>query len=100
MEWLTAIIPSIAVAVFMLYFERRMKKQDDMSAERARARKEECLLALELQMSTAKMSYATAIALKRGHANGEVEEAIEAYEPAKKKYFDFMNKQATEHLTI
>jgi hypothetical protein len=53
---------------------------------------------MELQMATAKMSYAVAMALKRGHANGEVEEAIEAYEEARKKYLDFLNEHAAEHL--
>ena len=100
MEWVASIIPSVAVALFMFYFERRMKKQDDISSAISAARKEECLLGLELQMAGNKMSYATAMALKRGYANGEVEEAIEAYEPAKKKYIDFMNKQAADHLII
>lgn len=49
-------------------------------------------------MATAKMAFSTAVALKRGYANGEVEEGVEAYENAKKRYVDFLNKQATEHL--
>ena len=98
MDWLISIVPTVAIGIFMLYFERRMKKSDSISEERAAARKEECLLALDLQMSTAKMSYATAVALKRGYANGEVEEGIESFEGSKKKYFDFMNKQGIEHL--
>ena len=66
--------------------------------KRAAARQKESLLALELNMSTAKLAYATAVALRRGHANGEVEEGIRAYNEAKKKYVDFLNAQASEHL--
>ena len=40
------------------------------------------------------------MAVKRGYANGEVEEGVEAYEEAKSNYFKFLNEQATEHLTI
>ena len=39
------------------------------------------------------------MALKRGKANGEVEEGIVAYEAARKKYLAFLNEQAAEHLT-
>ncbi len=49
-------------------------------------------------MATAKLAYATAVALRRGRANGEVEEGVEAYETARKKYLDFLNRQATEYL--
>ena len=83
----------------MAFFTRAQKRRDEETDERAKARQKESLLALELNMSTAKLSYATAVALKRGHANGEVEEGIKAYNEAKKKYVDFLNEQANEHLT-
>ena len=38
------------------------------------------------------------MAIKRGKPNGEVEEAIEAYEEAKTAYYRFLNEQAKEHL--
>ena len=98
-EWLIAIVPTLAVGIFMLYFSRGQKKRDDASIDSAKARKEECLLSLELQMAIAKLSYATAVALKRGYANGEVETEIEAYELAQRKYYTFMGVQATEHIT-
>ena len=44
------------------------------------------------------MSYAVAMAMKRGHANGEVEDAVDAYEKARAKYLAFLNEQATDHL--
>ena len=93
-----AILPSLLVGIVMALFNSRWKKREEETDARAVARKKESLLSLELQMATAKMSYAVAIAMKRGHANGEVEDAVEAYEQAKAKYLNFLNEQATDHL--
>ena len=93
-----ALLPSLCVSIVMALFNRRQTKRDKETDARAEARKRESLLALEMQMATAKMSYAVAMALKRGHANGEVEEAVDAYEEARKKYLAFLNEQAADHL--
>ncbi|WP_409969634.1 hypothetical protein RFF05_06910 [Bengtsoniella intestinalis] len=95
---IATVLPSLIVALFMAAFTRRQAARDKATDERAEARKKESLLALEMQMATAKMSYATAVALKRGYANGEVEEGVAAYDEARKKYFHFLNEQATDHL--
>ena len=96
MVW--AALPSLIVGAFMALFNRAQKKRDEITAARAEARKAESLLSLDMQMATAKMAYATAMAIKRGHANGEVEDGVAAYECAKKRYVDFLNQQAAEHL--
>ena len=49
-------------------------------------------------MAAAKLSYARAMALKRGAPNGEVEEAVADYEAAKLAYYRFLNEQAADHL--
>lgn len=101
-EWLTtaiaAAIPSVLCGVFMFYLQRQQRRKDEHIERRAEARRREGLLSLELQMATAKLSFATAVAVKRGKANGEVEEGIEAYETARHKYLAFLNEQAAEHL--
>lgn len=96
--FLAAVLPSLLVGVFMALFNSRQKKREAKTDARAEARKQESLLALEMQMATAKMAYATAMALKRGHANGEVEDGIVSYEEARKKYLRFLNEQATDYL--
>lgn len=98
MTVILSILPSLIVGVTMALFNRAQSRRDRETEARASARKEESLLALDMQMATAKLSYATAMALKRGYANGEVEDGIASYEAAKKSYFEFLNKQATEHL--
>ena len=97
-QLLVSIIPSIVIGLFMAWFNHSQKERDKTADRRAEARKRESLLALELQMATAKMAFATAIAIKRGKANGEVEEGIEVYDNARSKYYSFLNEQAKEHL--
>ncbi len=101
METLTFIanlLPAIITTAIAYYLQRSQKKRDARNEERAKARKEESLLSLDLTMSNAKLSYACAMALKRGSANGEVEDAIDDYEKAKSAYYKFLNGQATERL--
>lgn len=84
--------------MLVFYLQRGQNKSDNQKEEHEQARKEESLLMLELVMASAKLSYACAMALKRGKANGEVEEGVKSYEEAKSKYYHFLNEQAKEHL--
>lgn len=97
-SFLLGLAPTIITGMGIFYWQRGQKRRDAVTDERASARKRESLLALELQMATAKLSYAVAVAVKRGTPNGEVEEGVKAYEDARKKYLSFLNEQATEHL--
>lgn len=102
MEWLTpllsAVVPSLVCGIVLAMFNKKQNRKDAEVERRAAARKEESFLALEMNMANAKLSYAVAMAIKRGTPNGEVEEGIEAYEAAKKKYIKFLDKLAIEHL--
>ena len=96
--FLWAILPSLCVSIVMVVINARQKKREKEIDARAEARKQESLLSLKLTMATAKMSFAVAMAVKRGHPNGEVEEAIADYEAAKKEYIQFINEQAAERI--
>lgn len=61
--------------------------------ERSKNRKRESLILIDLQLATAKLSYATAMAIKRGTANGEVEEGIKAYRKALVEFQEFEREQ-------
>ena len=100
---------TVIISMVIYYLQRKQRKADEKkerqmaadaaeAAHRAESRRKESLLGLKLNMANAKLGRATAMALKRGRANGEVEEALEAYEDAKQAYFDFLNQQANEHL--
>ena len=102
MEWLTpllsAVLPSLVCGVLMALFNRRQNRKDKEVNARAEARKKESFLALEMNMANAKLSYAVAMAIKRGTPNGEVEEGIDAYNAAKSKYVKFLEEQAIANI--
>lgn len=92
------IAQTIFISMLVFYLQRGQTKADKNKEHHEEMRKKESLLQMELIMASAKLSYACAVALKRGKANGEVEEGIRAYEEAKEKYYHFLNEQAKEHL--
>ena len=99
MDTLLAIVPSLIVGVFMACFNKSQKKREKKIDHQSDVRRKECLLQLEIQAATADLARATAIALKRGTANGEVEEGLSAYAVAKAKYYKFLNTQAIDHIS-
>ena len=96
--FLLGLFPSVIAGALAFYIQRAQKRRDTRLEERANNRKQESLLNLEVTMAAAKLSYACAMALKRGAPNGEVEEAVEDYEKAKAAYYHFLNGQAADHL--
>lgn len=95
---LIGMIPTALTGTILYYWQRKQRRHDEKMDKRAEARRCESLLLLNMQMATAKLAYASAMALKRGTPNGEVEEGVEAFEEAKKRYTSFLNEQAKEHL--
>ena len=89
---------TIFISMLIFYLQRRQNKSDKQKEKHEQARKIESLLQMELIMASAKLSYACAMAMKRGKANGEVEEGAKAYEEAKNKYYHFLNEQAKDYL--
>ena len=96
--FLLGLFPSVITGTVAFYVQRAQKKRDARLERRADARKKESLLSLEVTMAAAKLSYACAAAIRRGTPNGEMEEAMEAYESAKTAYYHFVNEQAAEHI--
>lgn len=90
---LWAIAPSLIVGIVLFYWERRQNRQDAKRAKRDAFREESDLVRLDLEVATAQLSYATAMAVKRGHANGEMETAIEKYDEAMAQFREFERKQ-------
>lgn len=59
---------------------RRLTKAEKAAEEKAEAQTKETVLLLQGVKAAGALSYATAVAMKRGHANGEVEKGVEQYE--------------------
>ena len=93
-----ACLPSLITGLFLAWFNRKQKKRTEREEEHAAARKQEALLSLELQNATAQLALASALARKRGHANGEVEAGVAAYKKADAAYQQFLQGQAVSNL--
>ena len=91
-------VSSVIVALLVFYMERRQKRSDDATKQHAEARKQESLLSLEMLQASNSLAYSVAMALKRGHCNGEVESAVTEYQTAKEKYDRFLKEQAIRQL--
>lgn len=90
---LGAIAPGIIVGVVLAYWNRKQNKKDSQRKIIEEAAVESDMLRIDLEVATAQLSYATAMAVKRGHANGEMEVAIARYEKAMEKFRKFERKQ-------
>ena len=88
-----AIAPGLIVGVVLFYWERRQKKHDTNDNEREKFQIEADMRRLDLEVATAQLSYAVAMAIKRGSPNGEIEVALESYTNAMEKFRQFERKQ-------
>ena len=85
-EIVQAALPSLLVGVVMALFNRGQKKRDAATREREAARLEAENVQVSLLVASAKLSYALAMAAKRGAPNGEVEDGVEQYREAMKAF--------------
>lgn len=91
---------SLLVSIILIMIQRKQKKLDEKQERRHakeerryEARKQRDEIAFDLQVATAELAYACAMALKRGKANGEVEAAEERYDKAMKAFREFEREQ-------
>lgn len=92
LEIFPSLLTGVVLAVFNSRFQKTIKERDKSE----KARQIEAKLNLDLTFATAQLSYASAMALKRGHANGEVETAVTAYEEALRSYRKFEREQMAD----
>ena len=90
-----ALLPSLLVSLYMAFFNRRISKKDKYSESFDEARRQSDQLKLSLLIATAQLSYAVAMAIKRGHTNGEIVEAAKQYNKALSAFRDFERMQVT-----
>lgn len=90
---ISSILPSLTVGILLAIFNRKQQKQMQHKEQIEKEKLESEVLELNLVVATAQLSYAVAMALKRGEPNGEIEEGIEAYEKAMEDFRKFERKQ-------
>ena len=91
--WALGIAATVVSGVMVFYLQRSQKKRDKKEEQRLYVRQTETRLMIDLQLATAKLSYAVAMAIKRGTPNGEVEDGIKAYDKALEEFREFERDQ-------
>lgn len=84
----------IANVIISHMIKKKLEERDRKQAEKEQARVEYENVVLDVTNANAKLSYALAMAIKRGSPNGEVEAGISAYNEAMNKQTKFLQKQA------
>ncbi len=99
---LSAGIPSVIVTCVVTALFRRLERREAKRAAETKRREEERhkLELLQIRGTLAAMSLgeATATALKRGHANGETDRALEYEQKVKHEMRAFLEKSGVEHV--
>ena len=93
-----AVVPGIIVGVIMAIWNSKQKKHDKKTAEMEQAAVRESTLRLSLLVATAQLSYAVAMAYKRGQPNGEMEVGIDQYNRAMTKFREFEREQVAKNV--
>ena len=83
-------------AIVSGFLNRKLAKAAEKAEEDEKTRQHETVLILKGVKASGALSYATAMAIKRGHPNGEVEKGIEAYEKWEKDIDSFLVEEAAK----
>ena len=71
------------------FFKRKTKKDEEPDATKAT----ETMLILKSTHAVAKLTYANAVAIRDGKTNGEMHEAMEAYQENKTEMYEYLLEQ-------
>lgn len=96
LQLLWAAAPGVITGIFLAFWNRKRKARDAAEEEREAEQMKSELLQVSLLVSTAQLSYAVAMAHKRGYPNGEIEEGISQYNKAMAKFREFEREQVAK----
>ena len=91
-----AVSPSVAAGIILAWWNHGQKKRDERDDKRERDRLKSERLRIDMLMATCKLSYAVAMAYKRGKPNGEIEDGAEEYKKAMGAFKAFEREQSAE----
>ena len=97
-DLLWAVTPSVIVGIFMAFWNNGQKKHNEKETEKELDRLKAQELQISLLVATAQLSYANAMAIKRGAPNGEIEEGLEQYQEAMNKFRTFEREQLAKNV--
>ncbi len=90
LEWLLKLLVEVfIIGGIVSFFERKREKRDKQVDEGEQRRRLGERIQITLILAVAKLSYAVAMAYKRGQPNGEMEEAIVQYKESMSAFKQF-----------
>lgn len=104
-EIICGIVAAAATVICAVIGAQSKKRDEAITAQNAKAeqraeqRAKEGRLQLAMISANTKLTIGVAMALKHGHANGEVEDGLKAVEAANAEYEKFLTEIAIDHLT-
>ena len=81
-----SIISGMVLFFLQRFFKRKTKKDEERDATKAR----ENMLILKSIDAVGKLTYANAVAIRDGKTNGEMHEAMEAYQENKTEMYEYL----------
>lgn len=89
-EWIVKLLVEVfVIGGIVSFFERKREKRDKQVEEGEQRRRLGERIQITLILAVAKLSYAVAMAYKRGQPNGEMEEAIAQYKESMSAFKQF-----------
>ena len=96
--YILSLTPSFVTTMLVFYMQRRQKRRDQEAAEMHAARQREYELKTAMDIAVRDMAYITALYVRDGKTNGDMDKVIGKYLDAKKEWKAFMLSQGHEHL--
>ena len=90
---LWAVLPGIVTGIILGIWNKRQKARDDAADQREADRQRGEIVQLDLLVASAELTRATAVAVKYGHANGEIDVALGGYNKAIEAFREFEREQ-------
>ena len=85
----SSVISGMALFFLQRYFKKRDRREDDINKAQAK----ENILILKSINAVGKLTVANSIALRDGKTNGEMHEALDAYEKVDGEMYDYLLEQ-------
>lgn len=90
---IVSVCASIISGMVLFFLQRFFKKKQKVDEERDRAKAKENMLILKSIDAVGKLTYADAVAIRDGKTNGEMKEAMKAYEEVKDELYEYLLEQ-------
>ena len=95
---ITSVIVSCVVSALIRRLERRERQRGEEQKRREEDRHKLELLQIRGTLAAMSLGEATATALKRGHTNGETDQALEYEQRVKHEMRAFLEKSGVDHV--